>query len=124
MPDSRSTGRSNSSRGSGANAPAPAVAVIVSRYNGSISDRLLAGAKDAYAEWGGDAAVLAVIPAPGSYELPALSLAAARTGRFAGVVALGCLIKGETRHDEYIAHAVAGGLVDVTVATGVPVAFG
>jgi 6,7-dimethyl-8-ribityllumazine synthase len=64
-----------------------------------------------------------VIEAPGSYELPALSLAAAARG-YDGVVALGCIIKGETIHDEVIAHAVAKGLIDVTMTTGVPVALG
>lgn len=106
--------------------PAPALAVVVSRYNASITDRLLAGAREAYAEAGGDpqAAALHVIPAPGSYELPALALAAARSGRFRGVLAIGCLIKGETSHDRYIADAVAQGLINVTIATGVPCAFG
>jgi 6,7-dimethyl-8-ribityllumazine synthase len=98
--------------------------VIVSRYNASVTDRLLAGAREVYAEAGGDPATLGVIAAPGSYELPALALAAARTGRFRGVLGLGCLIKGETSHDRYIAEAVAHGLVGVTLATGVPCAFG
>jgi 6,7-dimethyl-8-ribityllumazine synthase len=109
---------------SSSRASAPALAVVVSRYNASVTDRLLAGARDVYAEFGGNPASLQVIAAPGSYELPALALAAARTGRFRGVLALGCLIKGETRHDRYIAEAVAHGLVSVTIATGLPVAFG
>lgn len=102
----------------------PAVAVVVSRYNGSITDRLLDGALGAYRARGGDALSVRVMHAPGSYELPALALAAARTGRYRGVLGLGCLIKGETSHDQYIAGAVAHGLVQVTVATGVPCAFG
>lgn len=100
------------------------MAVVVSRYNASVTDRLLDGARDAYVRRGGAAEDLTVITAPGAYELPALALAAARTGRFRGVVTLGCLVKGETRHDRYIAEAVAQGLVSVTIATGVPVAFG
>jgi len=107
-------------------APAPrgAVAVVVSRYNGSITGKLLEGALAAYREAGGDPAAVAVVDAPGAYELVALSNAAARTGRFAGVVALGCIIRGDTDHDRYIASAVATGLAQVTVETGVPVAFG
>jgi 6,7-dimethyl-8-ribityllumazine synthase len=99
---------------------------VVSRYNASITDRLLAGAREAWGEagFGDDSSAMHVVPAPGSYELPALALAAAATGRFRGVLALGCLIKGETRHDRYIAEAVAHGLVSVTIATGVPCAFG
>ncbi len=107
-------------------APAPhgAVAVVVSRYNGSITGKLLDGALAAYRDAGGDPAAVIVVDAPGAYELVALSNAAARTGRFAGVVALGCIIRGDTDHDRYIAGAVASGLAEVTVATGVPVAFG
>ena len=59
-----------------------------------------------------------------SASLAALALAAARTGKFRGVVALGCLIKGETSHDRYIAGAVAHGLMSVSLSMGIPVAFG
>ncbi len=126
MAQRRTNARSSSTtvgEGAGGTRP-PALAVVVSRYNASITDRLLAGARQAFEEAGGEAARLTVIPAPGAYELPGLSLAAARTGRFGGVLALGCLIKGETSHDRYIAEAVAHGLVQVTMATGVPCAFG
>lgn len=102
----------------------PPVAIVTSRYNASVTDALRDGAIEAYVRAGGKYEELALIPAPGSFELPALSLAAARSGAFAGVVAIGCLIKGETSHDRYIADAVAHGLVGVTLATNVPVAFG
>jgi 6,7-dimethyl-8-ribityllumazine synthase len=102
----------------------PRVAVIVSRYNGSVTGRLLDGARSEYLRRGGDEAGLAVYEAPGAFELPVLALAAAETGRYRGVVALGCLVKGETRHDRYIAEAVAQGLTQVSLQTGVPVAFG
>jgi 6,7-dimethyl-8-ribityllumazine synthase len=101
----------------------PIVAVVVSRYNASITDRLRDGAVSEYASRVGGSPP-EIIAAPGSFELPALALAAARSGKFAGVVAIGCLIKGETSHDRHIAQAVAHGLVSVTLATGVPVAFG
>jgi len=102
----------------------PVIAVAVSRYNARVTNALLEGAVRAYVERGGDATRVHVFDAPGSYELPALSLAAAETHRYGGVVALGCLVRGETRHDRYIAEAVSQGLVNVTIATGVPVAFG
>ena len=102
----------------------PKVAVIVSRYNASITEALLAGALEGYSGRGGDAATVDVYRAPGAYELTALSLAAAETGRYRGVVALGCLIRGETRHDRYIAEAVSQGLTRVSLKTGVPVTFG
>lgn len=102
----------------------PPVAVVVSRYNVSVTDRLVEGALDAYALRGGDPESVHVFHAPGSYELPVLAMAAAETGRYRGVVALGCLIRGETRHDRYIAEAVAHGLMQVSVQTGVPCGFG
>lgn len=98
------------------------VAVVVSKYNASITSRLLDGAVEEFRRQHGSAPD--VYPASGSYELPAVALAAALSGRYAGVVALGCLIKGETRHDRVIADAVARGLMDITLQTGVPVAFG
>lgn len=102
----------------------PRVAIIVSRYNGSITQRLQDSAVAEYLERGGRPGDLEVYEAPGAFELPALALAAARTGRFAGVLALGCVIRGETSHDRYISEAVANGLVGVTLATGLPVGFG
>jgi 6,7-dimethyl-8-ribityllumazine synthase len=101
----------------------PRVAIIVSRFNASITDALLAGARSEYAaRCEGDAPD--VYRAAGAFELPGLCLAAAETGRYQGIVALGCLIRGETRHDRYIADAVAHGLVQATLKTGVPIAFG
>jgi len=113
----------SSSLKSSRRASRPRVAIVVSRYNASITDRLLDGARNTVAVQcpGCD---LEVIPAPGAFELPALALAAASTGRFDGIVALGCLIRGETTHDRVIADAVAHGLVQVNIATGVPVTFG
>jgi 6,7-dimethyl-8-ribityllumazine synthase len=116
MPRSRSV----SSNG---RAVPPRIAAVVSRYNASITDRLLEGARNTLRVQSPDAE-FEVLPAPGSFELPALALAAAQTGRFHGIVALGCLIKGETAHDRVIADAVAHGLVQVTIATGIPVTFG
>lgn len=102
----------------------PKVAIIVSRYNGSITEALLSGALEEYSGRGGDPASVDVYRAPGAYELSALSLAAAESGRYQAVVALGCLIRGETRHDRYIADAVSHGLTHVMLKTGVPVTFG
>jgi 6,7-dimethyl-8-ribityllumazine synthase len=105
-------------------AGAPRIAIVVSRYNASITDRLLEGARHAYALAGGRAEDLLVVEAPGAFELPALALAAATKGNVRGVVTLGCVIRGETKHDQYIAQAVAHGVVEVTLRTGIPVAFG
>ena len=100
------------------------VAVLVARWNAEVTDRLKDGALAALAAAGvrdGDVTVLEV---PGAFELPAAARRVATSGRVDAVVALGCLLKGETRHDEVIADACAKGLVDVSTATGVPVGFG
>jgi 6,7-dimethyl-8-ribityllumazine synthase len=102
----------------------PRIAIIVSRYNASVTDKLVDGAVSEYTRRGGAESGVSVFGAPGSYELPVLALAAAETGRYRGVVALGCLIRGETRHDRYIAESVAHGLMQVSLQTGVPTAFG
>ncbi len=102
--------------------PVHPVAIVVSRYNESITGAMLAGAVEAYAERGGDPATLSIVEAPGAYEL--ITLASAAAERHRAVVCLGCVIRGETPHDEHIARAVAHGLGEITVKTGVPVAFG
>lgn len=103
--------------------PSP-IAVVVSRYNYAVTASLLDGAKAEIVRRGVPADQIAVIDAPGAFELTALSHAAARSGAYRGVVALGCLIHGETEHDRYIADAVVQGLTRVTLETLVPVAFG
>lgn len=93
------------------------MAIVVSRYNASVTDRLLAGALAAYAEAfaGMGPTACDVYDAPGSFELVALADAALASGRYDGVVALGCIVKGQTKHDEYLAHAVTQGLIDIAV---------
>lgn len=105
-----------------ANRP-PAVAVVVSRYNSTVTSALLEGALEAYARrWpGGQPSVLR---SPGAFELVALCAAAARSGAFEAVVALGCVIRGQTRHDTYISQAVAQGLAGLSAELAMPVCFG
>jgi 6,7-dimethyl-8-ribityllumazine synthase len=100
------------------------VAVIVSRYNTAVTSRLRDGAEKAYLARGGKVGKFHVFEAPGAFELSVLASEAALTGRYAGVVVLGCVIKGDTRHDEYINHAVAQGVTQASIETGVPIAFG
>jgi 6,7-dimethyl-8-ribityllumazine synthase len=102
---------------------------VVSVYNGTITDELRRGAERAYVQrMGGKGAGAAggaeVIPAAGAFELLVLCREAAVCGRFAGVVALGCIIKGETSHDQHLASAVTSGLAQLTIATGVPIGLG
>ena len=100
------------------------IAIVVSRYNPAVTSRLLDAAKAEIERWGIPGDQIAIIDAPGAFELTALTNAAVRSGAYRGVVALGCLIHGETLHDRYIADAVAQGLTKITVETGVPIAFG
>jgi 6,7-dimethyl-8-ribityllumazine synthase len=99
-----------------------AFAVVVSRFNEEVTRRLLAGARQALAA--ASAARVEVIEVPGAFELPLASKLAAATGQFDAVVSLGCLIRGETPHFDYIASAAAHGLADASLSTGVPMAFG
>lgn len=102
----------------------PPVAIIVSRYNQTITNHLREGAVRAYLAAGGREADLAIIEAAGTFELPVLVQEAALAEVFHAVVALGCVIKGETDHDRYLAEAVSKALLDVALETGVPVSLG
>ena len=119
-----SKARRKASAGRGRGGALPPIAIVTSLYNRSITNELRDGAIEEYVARGGSLASLVLADAPGAFELASLSSAAARSGRVAGVVALGCVIKGETRHDRYIADAVAQSLAAVSVWTGVPVGFG
>ncbi|MSR18137.1 MAG: 6,7-dimethyl-8-ribityllumazine synthase [Phycisphaerales bacterium] len=100
------------------------MAVAVSRYHSEITEQLLSGARDAFLAAGGAKRDFLSAEAPGSYELIAVSLALAKHKRIDGIVALGCVLTGETSHDRYICEAVASGLAAITLKTGKPVAFG
>jgi 6,7-dimethyl-8-ribityllumazine synthase len=101
-----------------------AVAVVVARFNGEITSRLLASALDELERAGVERDAITVVPVPGAFELPLASMAFAKTRRYACVVALGCVIRGETAHFDYVAGEAASGLQLAALETGVPVAFG
>jgi 6,7-dimethyl-8-ribityllumazine synthase len=100
------------------------VAIVRSLFNRPVTDGLLAGAREALAGMGADERRVEVIDLPGAFELPLAAQAAARSGRFDAVVALGAVIEGETDHYEHVAREAASGLAAVARETGVPVAFG
>ena len=100
------------------------VAIVRSLFNRPVTDGLLAGAREALAEMGAAGGRVAVYDLPGAFELPLAAQAAARSGRFDAVVALGAVIEGETDHYEHVAREAASGLAAVARETGVPVAFG
>jgi 6,7-dimethyl-8-ribityllumazine synthase len=100
------------------------VAIVRAAFNAPVVDGLAAGARQALLDAGASSADLVELEAPGAFELPLLSLAAARSGRFDAVVALGAVIKGDTDHYEHVARAATEGLLRASLDSGVPVAFG
>jgi len=99
-------------------------AVIVSKYNDFVTDRLQAGAVAALRAAGVAGDDITIVRVPGAYEIPIAAQHAAESARFDAIVCLGCVIRGETPHFEYISSAVAHGLAEAAAATGVPMAFG
>ncbi|HLJ83471.1 MAG TPA: 6,7-dimethyl-8-ribityllumazine synthase [Candidatus Eremiobacteraceae bacterium] len=102
---------------------ASAFAIVRARFNHEITDALHAGALRAFADRAGRARV-ETFEVPGAFELPLAALWLARSGAYAAVVCLGCVIRGETPHFEYVAGESARGIAYVALATGVPVIFG
>lgn len=105
-------------------APGFRFAIIVSRFNADVTDGLLTGARAALAEAGVRDEDITLVRVPGAFELPVAAGKLASTGRFDAIICLGCVIKGDTMHFEYISAAASQGIMDVTTTSGVPVAFG
>ena len=106
------------------NGSSRAVGVVVSRFNGEITGRMLERALATLEEEGVARDALTVVPVPGAFELPLTAMALAKTRRYACVVALGCVIRGDTPHFDFVAGEAASGLQLAALETGVPVAFG
>jgi len=100
------------------------VILLRSTFNASVVDGLVAGAREALRALGAREADVTVADVPGAFELPLAAQAAAASGRYDAVVALGAVIRGETDHYEHIARAAASGLAAVARETRVPVGFG
>ena len=99
-------------------------AVVVSRFNDAITSRLLEGARAALREAGAQPDHVVAMSVPGAFELPQAARCAAESGSYDAIICLGCVIRGETAHFEYISAAVAHGLMQASGETGVPMAFG
>jgi 6,7-dimethyl-8-ribityllumazine synthase len=101
-----------------------AVGIVVSRFNGKVTSRLLERALEELDLAGVRREAITVMVVPGAFELPVAATALAKTRRFACVVALGCVIRGDTPHSDYVAGEAASGLQLAALETGVPVSFG
>jgi 6,7-dimethyl-8-ribityllumazine synthase len=102
----------------------PKIAIIVSRFNDEVTSGLLRGAISYLGENGVAVAEEQIYSAPGAFEIPLIAQTLARSGKVDGVVCLGCVIKGDTAHFEYISLAATTGLMNASLATGVPLTFG
>lgn len=100
------------------------VALVVSQYHDFVTSRLEAGARALLSERGVTGEAVVTFPVPGAYELAQVAHHVAAHGRYDTVVCLGCLIRGETPHFDYIAQAAAHGIMRASQETGVPIAFG
>jgi 6,7-dimethyl-8-ribityllumazine synthase len=99
-------------------------ALVVSKFNDFVTDRLQSGALAALTAAGAVSDDITVVRVPGAFEIPLAAERAAETGRFDAIVCLGCVIRGETPHFEYICSAVSQGLTACAARTRVPMAFG
>ncbi|HEV8442987.1 MAG TPA: 6,7-dimethyl-8-ribityllumazine synthase [Steroidobacteraceae bacterium] len=100
------------------------VAVVAARFNAVLVDQLIDGATRAWGAHGGKADELIVVRVPGAFELPLAALKFAASGEYHAVIALGCVVRGDTPHFDYVAGECARGLMDAGLATGIPVIFG
>ena len=103
------------------------IAIVTSRYHGAVTNALRDGAVEAFTDAGGDPAALIHVDAPGTFELPVLCRHCCDGNSIDvphGVVAIGCVIRGETTHDRHINEAVSNQLAALAVDSGIPIGFG
>ena len=100
------------------------VGIVVSRFNGGVTTQMLETALDALEAAGVAKEAITILPVPGAFELPLAAMALAKTRRYACIVALGAIVRGETPHFEYVSSESASGLQLAAIETGIPVSFG
>jgi len=99
-------------------------AIVVSRFNEFITSKLLSGAIDALKRHGCADDRITCVHVPGSFEIPLIARKLGESGKFDGIICLGCVIRGQTPHFEYLAAEAAKGVASVAQSTGVPTSFG
>jgi 6,7-dimethyl-8-ribityllumazine synthase len=104
--------------------PAGRFAVVAARFNSLVTEALWAGCRDTFVRHGVPEDRLDLVWVPGSFEIPLAARRLAETGRYAAVICLGCVIRGETGHYDHVAGQAAAGVMQAGLATGVPVIFG
>lgn len=97
--------------------------IVVSRFNSFITDRLLAAAMDALERGGAESKDVDVVHVPGSFELPLAAKKLAATGKYGALIAIGCILRGETSHYDYVCLETARGLQLAQMDTGLPIIF-
>ena len=97
--------------------------IVVSQFNSFITDRLLAGALDAFKQAGAAERQIEIVRVPGSFEIPIAAKKLAATGKFDSLICIGCVLRGETSHYDYVASETARGIQLAQLDTGVPMAF-
>ncbi len=97
--------------------------IVVSQFNAFITDRLLAGALDALARGGAKEGQIEIVRVPGSFEIPLTAKKVAATGQFDAIICIGCVLRGETSHYDYVASETARGIQLAQLDTGVPMGF-
>jgi len=98
--------------------------LVVSRWNSFITERMLAGAMDALVRHGASGDDIDVARVPGTWEIPVVASRMAQSGRYHAIVCIGCLIRGETPHFDYLAAEVTKGIAQIGLQTGIPVTYG
>ena len=104
--------------------PAGRFVLIAARFNAFVVDQLVAGATDALARHGVGEDRVDLVRVPGSYEIPLVAQKLGKSGKYAAVICLGCVIKGDTDHYDHVAGAATSGIAQAALNSGVPVIFG
>ena len=100
------------------------IAIVVARFNSFICERLVEGAVDAIVRHGGSDDAITIARVPGAFEIPLVAQKMASSGNYDAIICLGAVIRGATPHFDYVSNEVTKGVASVSLASGVPIAFG